>query len=242
MVSTHIRGLGHAVFQIRDHGFELRSRSREDIAIDRPWVTATGLVAEGLANRPYIHLDIRTPFGESVSDGQVEGALAESLGPRREKYRIGGWHIQFVEDTNLGSNHRVFVDLVEASEKDQPWMGMDAGLSLEVAVQALGELAMAERGESTFQLLCGGKDFCYSLLYLNGSCFHVLRVAEGAGTKSAARLRQHREFLLAQGKVNGAGLKTYIGAGDPLASFSPINDLRPESLSFGLASATEHES
>lgn len=238
-MSTHIRGQGHAVFQLRDNHLELRRRSDEDVPVDRPWITATGLIAEGLTGQPYLHLDIRTPFGETVGETQVENALSESLGPRKDKYRLGGWHIQFVEDTNLGSNHRIFVDLIDAGPQTPVMGGMDAGLSLEVAMEALGELAMAEKGENTFQLLVGGKHSCYSLLYLNGSPFHVLRVEEGAGPKSALRLRRHREFLLAQGKVAGSSLKTFLSAGDPLLECESILELRPETVSFGVEKGME---
>lgn len=228
LISTHIRGAGHALFQIRDHRLELRSRSTEEMPVDGSWINKTGLVAEGLPLQPYIHLDIRTPFGESVGKRQVEEALAESLGPRRDRFSAGGWHIQFVEDTNLGSNHRVFVDLIETGNDSKGLAGMDAGLSLELAMEALGELVSAEKSEANFQLLYGGEGFCYSLLYLNGAAFHVLRVGEGAGAKSSARLRRHREFASVAGKNGGPGMKTYLAKGDPLWEFQAIRELHPE--------------
>ncbi|GEM_PF-3053019 len=200
--------------------------------MDGSWINRTGLVAEGLPSQPYIHLDIRTPFGETVGDGQVEEALAESLGPRRDRYRAGGWHIQFVEDTNLGSNHRVFVDLIDLTVPVNGQEGMDAGLSLEVAIEALGELVATEKGEQSFQLLYGGGHFCYSLLYLNGSPFHVLRVGEGAGANAAARLRRHREFAAGMGR-NG-GLKTYLAKGDPLWDGAAVKELHAEPLDFSV--------
>lgn len=108
---------------------------------------------------------------------------------------------------------------------------MDAGLPLEVAAEALGELLFQKRGEPNFQLLLGGPRFCYSLLYVNGSPFHVLRVPEGAGEKAALRLIRHRDFA-AQGK-NGSGLKTYLPAGDPLAEIRAVQALKPETADFG---------
>lgn len=223
------------MFHIRDNRLELRRRSGEDVAVDGSWINKTGLIAEGLPAQPYIHLDIRTPFGETVGESQVEETLAESLGPRKDRFRLGGWHIQFVEDTNLGSNHRVFADLIDRTAEKPGLPGMDAGISLEVAIEALGELLAAEKGEQNFQLLYGGSRFCYSLLFLNGSPFHVLRVGEGAGAKSAAKLRRHREFAPGPGRNNG--LKTYLASGDPLRSEAAIRDLQPES--FDLASAVE---
>jgi Tfp pilus assembly protein PilN len=234
LISTHIQGLGHAVFQYQDHRLELRRQSVEEVKVDGPWITKTGLVAEGLVSQPYIHLDIRTPFGETVGEPQVEATLSESLGARKEKYRIGGWHIQFVEDTNLGSNHRVFVDLVEIGKNAPALSGMDAGISLEVAVEALGELALSEKGEPNFQLLLGGKDFCYSLLYVNGSAFHVLRIAEGVNPHSVARLKRHREYAFSQGKLATTSLKTFIFSDDPLNSYETITNLQPQPISFGL--------
>lgn len=187
-------------------------------------------MAEGLALQPYIHLDIRTPFGETVGEAQVQEALAESLGPRKDKYRLGGWHIQFVEDTNLGSNHRVFADLIETASPVQGLTGMDAGLSLELAIEALGEMVAAEKGEQNFQLLYGGNRFCYSLLYLNGSPFHVLRVDEEAGAKAATRLRRHREFAPGLGRNGGSGLKTYLLKDDPLWGTAAVTELRAEAF------------
>lgn len=189
-------------------------------------------MAEGLPAQPYIHLDIRTPFGESVDAGQVETSLGESLGPRKERYAKGGWHIQFVEDTNLGSNHRVFVDLRDAQEASRSQPGMDSALPLELAVEALGEAVLAKHGEPNFQLLVSAPGQCYSVLYVNGSPFHVLRVGEPAGEKAAARLVRHRDFAQSQGK--GATFRTFHCPGDPLASLEAIRKLSPETGDFNL--------
>jgi Tfp pilus assembly protein PilN len=214
------------LFHLRENRLELRRRSGEDLKVDGSWINKTGLIAEGLASQPYIHLDIRTPFGETVGESQVEETLAESLGFRKDRYRLGGWHIQFVEDTNLGSNHRVFVDLIDMSSGNPGLPGMDSGMSLEVAVEALGEMLAAESGEQNFQLLYGGDHFCYSLLFLNGSPFHVLRVGDGSGPKAAAKLRRHREFAPGVGR-NGL-LKTFLTEGDPLREQAVIAELQPE--------------
>lgn len=216
------------MFHVRDARLELRRRSPDELAVDGRWINRTGLVAEGLAAQPYLHLDIRTPFGESVDEHQVVEALAESLGPRRDRYRLAGWHIQFVEDTNLGSNHRVFVDLVDASSSAQGQAGMDAGLSLELAMESLGDLVAAEKGEASFQLLYGGRDFCYSLLYLNGGPFHLLRVDEGAGPAAAVRLKRHREF--AAGRSANGTLRTYLAKGDALWETAAAKDTRAEAF------------
>jgi hypothetical protein len=215
---------------VRDQGLELHSSSQEEVEISRAWITRTQWVAEGLANEPYIHLDIRTPFGETVDDGQVDAALGEGLGSRKDRYSRGGWHLQFVEDTNLGSNHRVFVDLREPSGSPEGQAGMDSGLPLEVAMEALGEILLHQRAESNFQLLYGGEHFCYSLLYVNGSPFHLLRVNEGAGEKSASRLIRHREFAASVGKN---GMKTFLPQGDPLGEIRSLQGLKPETADFG---------
>lgn len=235
LLSTHIRGKGHALFHVREQKIELRRRSPDEMKVDGNWINRTGLVAEGLASQPYMHLDIRTPFGETVDGRQVAEALAEALGPKRERYRLGGWHVQFVEDTNLGSNHRVFVDLIDGDRGGAAQAGMDAGISLELAMEALGEMAAAEKAEATFQLLLGGREFCYSLLYVSGSPFHVLRVPEAAGPKAIARLRRHREF--AGGRSGPGGLRTFLPKGDPLWDYPEAKDLKPEA--FTLAGAPE---
>jgi Tfp pilus assembly protein PilN len=227
--------MGHALFQVRDNRLEFRRRSPDETAVDGAWINRTGLVAEGLASQPYIHMDIRTPFGETVEENQVRDALAESLGPRKDKYRLGGWHIQFVEDTNLGSNHRVFADLIETDNPGQGFEGMDSGLSLELAMEALGDLVAAEKGEQNFQAIYGGERFCYSLLYVNGSPFHVLRVDEGAGAKAAARIRRHREFApgnrdAASGAGRPGGLRTFLLKDDPLWEAMAAAGLRPEAV------------
>ncbi len=195
---------------------------------------------EGLVDQPYIHLDIRTPFGETIGTTQVESAFAESLGARQDNYRRGGWHIQYVEDTNLGSNHRIFLDLEDPSIKNEKVMDRDACMPLEAAMEALGELVMEEKGEGNFQLLYGSGPICFSLLYVNGSPFHVLRLDAEAGTKAALRLRQHREFALSQGKIAGSGLKTYLAPGDPLAQFEPLQTLGPQPVSLGLPTQNAH--
>jgi hypothetical protein len=182
-----------------------------------------------------VHLDIRTPFGETVDERQVLEALAEALGPKRDRYRLGGWHVQFVEDTNLGSNHRVFVDLIDGTRAGSAQAGMDAGLSLELAMEALGEMVAAEKGEANFQLVLGGGDYCYSLLYLSGSPFHVLRLAEGAGPKAVARLKRHREF--AGARSGNGGLRVFLPKGDPLWEVPEAKELKPEA--FALAGASE---
>jgi Tfp pilus assembly protein PilN len=223
------------LFQVRDQKLELRRRSADEPAVDGNWINRTGLVAEGLASQPYLHLDIRTPFGETVDERQVEEAVAEALGPKRDRYRLGGWHVQFVEDTNLGSNHRIFADLIDTAGPGEAQAGMDAGLSLELAMEALGDQIATEKGEANFQLLYGGKDFCYSLLYLNGSPFHVLRVPEPAGPKAAARLRRHREF--AAGRAANGPLRAFLSKGDPLWDVPETKDLKPEA--FALAGAPE---
>lgn len=220
------------MFQLREGSFELKRRSPEDAAINNAWITRTRLVAEGLGAQPYIHLDIRTPFGESVDDSQVESALAESLGHAKDRFAKGGWHIQFVEDTNLGSNHRVFVDLKETDRSAAALGGMDAAIPLEVAVEALGEALMAKLAEPTFQLLVGGPAQCFSALYVNGSPFHVLRIPQGAGEKAASRLARHRDFAQSQGK--GTAFRTFLCPGDALADCEAIRKLGPEFVDLGL--------
>lgn len=225
--------MGHAVFQVRDHALELRRHSAAEAAVDNAWVNRVSLVAEGLDREPYIHLDIRTPFGETVTDEQVERALAEGLGPRNDRYRMEGWHIQFVEDTNLGSNHRVFVDLRNGEARAGTLDGVDFRLPLELAVEALGDLILADKGEANFQFILGGGESCYSLLYLNGAPFHVLRVGEGPGPWSIQRLIRHREFAFGQGK-NAAPSRTFLCRGDGAAAMEGLAGLRPEILDFGL--------
>lgn len=220
---------------MRDQKLELRRRSPDELDVDGNWINRTGLVAEGLTSQPYLHLDIRTPFGETVDERQVQDAVAEALGPKRDRYRLGGWHVQFVEDTNLGSNHRVFADLIDASGTGSGQGGMDAGFSLEIAVEALGELVATEKGEANFQLLIGGREFCYSLLYLNGGPYHVLRVPEGAGPKAAARLIRHRDF--APGRGGNGALRVFLSKGDPFWEVPETKALKLEA--FALPGAAE---
>lgn len=217
---------------MRDGSVELKRRSSEDAPVNRAWVTRTRLIAQGLAAEPYIHLDIRTPFGENVGEGQVDGALGESLGPRKDRFSRKGWHLQFVEDTNLGSNHRVFVDLMDPQDGAEPLPGMDAALPLEVAVEALAEMVVARKSEPNFQFLISGPQRCYSVLYANGSPFHVLRVDEGAGEKAAGRLARHRDFAVSQGKPGP--FRTFLCPGDPLAACDAVARLSPEIIDFDL--------
>ena len=115
------------------------------------------------------------------------------------------------------------------------WRGWTRALSLELAIEALGELVAAEKGETSFQLLFGSGRFCYSLLFLNGSPFHVLRVGEGAGAKAASRLRRHREFATGLGRSAGSALKTYLAKGDPLWDGGAVKELKAEPVEFSVA-------
>ncbi len=232
IVSTHLPGSGYSIFQVRDSGLEYRKGSSQAADIQRKWITGTGLIAFGLENQPYLHLDIRTPFGETVTDHQVEAALSENLGPRRDKFRMVGWHIQFVEDTNLGSDHRVFIDLADSAAPAVFPDGVDVAIPIELAVEALGEIVRVMTAEPSFQLLVSGTGHGYSVLFQNGSPFHVLRVPERGDESGRAKLIRHREFLY-QARNGANGLRAFAFSGDALLSDPTVAVLKLERLELG---------
>jgi len=225
--------MGFTVFESSRSGLKVIQSSLEEMTVNSKWIKKTDLIIEGLANQLYIHLDINTPFGETVHTAQVENALAESLGAKRENFEIAGWHIQYVEDTNLGSNHRIFVDLNPKDQKATLSEGRDDSRSLLVAVEALGEMVMSEQSVGTFQFLCSAKDEYYSLLFLNGAPFHVLQIPNLDLAEVSKRILGHREFLLAQGKTADSELATFLPNDDRLLSQKSLQLLKPKTLKLG---------
>ncbi len=247
MISTHIQGLGQALFTARENQIHFLSASDENEPVDAALIQKADLIVAGIAHEPYIHLDIRTPFGESVGQSQIDIALAEALGPRHANFQNCGWHIQFVEDTNLGSNHRVFVALKKNNDQS-PKMGFDGQYPLELAIEAYGEKIFSEKGEANFQFLFKENDFAFSLLFLNGAPFHILNLSNRSlknnvpdlPVKSDSeknfkkdfekRILQHREFAINQGKLGQVALKTFYQGKLELQDFPLLQDLKPSQL------------
>ncbi len=219
-ILTFIPSQGRATFKVRDGHPRLESFHTAEWMPDYASVHAYHHIVKGLAGTRFLHLDIQTPFGESVTDEAVEKALSESLGKKRGLYRLQGWHLFFAEDTNQGSNHRVFAELAVfaanevnggegggATDKEKIPRLVDAWLPVEAAIESLAENFAIETGQADFQLLLPFASYLYSLLFIAGQPFHLLRLnqenfVEGnTGTwnwnEVETRLIRHREFGLA---------------------------------------------
>ncbi len=208
-VLTFIPSQGSALFTGGVDKLRLRSFHGENSAPRSSSVRKTARIVKAVTDSHFLHLDIRTPFGEPATDESVHKALDEALGPKRGRYHLQGWHLLFAEDTNQGSNHRIFAGLIPLNEGrenqgEEDSRYFDECLPLEAAIEALAEKFAAETGTANFQFLLLFASRLYSLVFVEGQPFHLLRLEHSrfAGKESpewdwpriAQRLAQHREF------------------------------------------------
>jgi hypothetical protein len=120
-----------------------------------------------------LHLDIRTPFGEDVSEAQVETSLQQALGPHRESYTLRGWHVLRIEDTHVGSLHRVIASLDDGDESPKIGPLVDHRLPLELGIIGIGySIANSFKGRPWQLLFCFG-DKGYSVLFRGEEACHI---------------------------------------------------------------------
>jgi hypothetical protein len=163
---------------------------------------------------PFLHLDIRTPFGESVTQDLVESALAEALGPAKKQYHLRAWHVLHFEDIHVGTNHRIWVDLADTTASERPHSNSADGIyPLPVALEALGEVIAGAEGQPHFQMVIPKGNDVWSLLYLNAQPFHLLRVT-GTPQEISERLIEHHRYLLAQKRQAPESVCFYVPEGD----------------------------
>lgn len=152
-----------------------------------------------LIGTPLLHLDIRTPFGEDVSEEQVESALQAALGPHRDKRELRGWHVLRVEDTHVGSVHRLLATFSanpEAQAIDLAAHQADYALPLELGIYGLGNLIGPKLGMGTkpWQLLMRHADHLFSALFIGGYGVHIKSMA-ATHPEAMSRLLSHAAML-----------------------------------------------
>lgn|GEM_PF-4593774 len=131
---------------------------------------------EAIRKTEWLHLDLRTPFGEDVSDSQIDSALKETLGNSYERYRLIGWHVMHIEDTHVGHVHRIFVTLEHDSHRPAQAQIADHRLPVELGILGIGEILGATRAATYWQLLFREGDRGVSAMMLGSECLHVLNL------------------------------------------------------------------
>ncbi len=147
----------------------------------------------GVAGLPFLQIEVRTPYGESITEAMVASAMREALGPKSETLALQGWHVTHLEDTHLGSQHRVFATLAGADESERPGL-WDQLLPLELAVVALGDWTARTTGRSQFQLVLARGGWIYSLAYRHAQAYHLIRVSDRPFDFACKRLSEHRLY------------------------------------------------
>ncbi len=116
------------------------------------------------------------------------------------------------------------------TEDRAPKMGFDGQYPLELAIEAYGEKIFADKGEANFQFLFRENNFAYSLLFLNGAPFHILKISLGSLKNDQdfeKRILQHREFALNQGKLGQTALKLFYQGEIELQNLLLLQALKP---------------
>lgn len=206
----------------------------------------------------FLHCDIRTPFGEEVNEDQVEAALQSALGPKRESYHLRGWHILHVEDTHVGSVHRLWVTLDFAEKEDKVGVPADYRLPLELALMGLGRKVNGSFAGKPWQMLFRHEESVYSLLFHGDSVLHV-RSFPATGENILARAMQHyRGIGLSENprepevRVLGPGLdwplppqvapEAWLRLTDLLPQILPLESSPEKALALGICAALENPS
>jgi hypothetical protein len=187
---THIPGHGIAVFKF---GAEpvLSHFAPEPAVPHVQWIKNHDITVECISNCEYLHLDIRVPYGTELTDRNVEQSLLDVLGSRRAAYGPSCWHEFFREDTKQGTSYRVFITL---GNKNESQWNADFSLPAETAVLALAGRAVKLFGKTHCQLFYKLPQGLYSVLLINHSPFHLLRLTEGKPAEVCARLKKHALF------------------------------------------------
>ena len=197
-IATHINGNGYGLFQFKQDGLKLIRFEKKSRPIDLQWIRKVRCIVEGEKGIPFLHRDVRTPFGEMPDSNQVEQSLKDVLGDN-SPYKINEWHSYFVEDTNLGSSHRIFTDLNQTNQKIEKSRA-DYKLPLELAILSLGEEIFNTTGFASFQFVFYSGDFIWSLLFCKGSPLHILRITKDDHNYIVDRLGEHKNYLANQFK------------------------------------------
>ncbi len=208
-LAIHGPANGLAYFKVKS-GEDPEIQSWDPEVNDCNWrlIRKVDLACEEVEQVPFLHLDIWTPYGESVTEDQVFQGLREALGPKHEDYLIQGWHVVYLENTHMGSNHRVFVSLQKGTS-DSEARGWDLQLPVEIAVESLGDWIARKSGGLNFHLILSQGQWVYSLVYLNAQPYHRIRVGRENTTYLKNRLQAHHHYLAQQSKEGPLPLFVY---------------------------------
>jgi hypothetical protein len=152
---------------------------------------------------PLLHVEIRTPFGEVATDALVEAAIQSALGPHYETYTLRGWHVLRVEDTHVGSVHRILASL---EDNQKPWDEkplFDFQIPIELGLWGLGNKIGQRFVGKPWQLLLTYEGTLYSALFSGTDTFHIRSWAK------------NHPLALSQIQAHGASLVKALGSKDP---------------------------
>ncbi|MFC1584988.1 hypothetical protein ACFL5V_05530 [Fibrobacterota bacterium] len=209
--STHIADAGYAVFRAGKEP-ELLELSSASIATNDKWLRGIPCVIEGLRNVTCLHREISLPFGAVLTHEAVEQNLKECLGQKRNRFGKALWHTYFQEDTKQGTRHRVFISLTDKEQRHANFRS-DLSLPVETAVLALAARAGQKTGEQNFQFIMAWRETVFSVLYMGGSPYHLLKVQAPDSEQTLERLKAHTRYLLS-GSDRAKPLKVIVFAGE----------------------------
>jgi hypothetical protein len=193
-ILTYIKHGGHSVFQ--GSVAPVCTSSSNNLNVDAKWIRSISCIIQGVPDITFLHREIRLPFGTELSDNDVEQSVQECLGANRNKYGNALWHEFFQEDTNQGTQHRVFISFLESEELHTASPEADMRMPLESAALALATRFQEETGESDFQIILSCEKHLFSILFLGGSPYHLLRILSEDRKYAVDRLKKHAEYGL----------------------------------------------
>ncbi len=205
--STHIKDHGYAEFtSFRQYSLKIFSEVNQ--AVNSSWVRKHHKIIEAFSGGAFLHREITIPFDTELTGAQVENDLLECLGKRRSEYEKAGWQSFFEETTKQGTRHRVFITLGPKKGQLKNEYHADLLLPLEAGVLALAWQVHDLTGAGFFQFLFSFKSYHYSVIFLGGAPFHLLRVGHTEGGW-VSKLSEHTHISEANTQSRGA-IKTYV--------------------------------
>ncbi len=205
----------------------------------------------------FLHCDIRTPFGEEVNEDQVEAALQSALGPKRESYHLRGWHVLHVEDTHVGSVHRLWMTLDYSENEEKSGLAADYRLPLELALMGLGASLNANFSGKPWQLLFLFEKRVYSLIFQGKSVLHARSFPLDDENTMTQSLQHYRGIGFSENprepvaRVLGPGLdwvlppniapEAWLRLTDLLPQLQPLETSVEKALALGICAGLENE-
>ncbi len=198
LISLHIKGHQGLLFEKKGKTYEVKQELGAQVKINADWVRKTSLIIQSSGFTPYIHLDVKIPYGEEITEHALEQELTEKLGAARQGYGKAYWTSFFNEDTQQGTSHRIFVTF--NGEEDS--LRSECLFPIEIAVLGLAFQYRKEGSHSHFQFVCSFEDKLYSVLFIKGSPFHLLRVDKESEENLQERLEKQKKWGQNKDKFN----------------------------------------